>query len=65
VEVLAFLFDSFAILIALYLGLRDDRRPLGAPQRSLFRTFDSVTLRPGKKNTIRGARDRNARSRIQ
>lgn len=40
-EALLLILSSVAIVIALYMGLLDDRRPRGAPQRSLFRTFDS------------------------
>jgi len=36
-EALMLVCDSVAIVLIVYMGLRDDRRPKGAPQTSLFR----------------------------
>jgi hypothetical protein len=54
VEAISFFLDSIVLLIALYLGLRDDQRPAGTPQKSLFRTFDYDTIRP---NAMRERQD--------
>jgi len=62
VEVISFFLDSIVLVIALYLGLRDDQRPPGTPQKSLFRTFDFDTIRP---NAMRERRHRIVRSRIR
>jgi len=62
VEVISFFLDSIVLVIALYLGLRDDQRPPGTPQKSLFRTFDFDAIRP---NAMRERRHRIVKSRIR
>ena len=46
-EALLFLLNSAAVVVMVYMGLRDDRRPPGAPQTSVFRTFDDGAVQPG------------------
>jgi hypothetical protein len=68
VEALLFILDSFAMVIVVYMALRDDRRPPGAPQTSIFRTFDDKTIeRPqtAAPTTSSKWRDRAAASRTQ
>jgi hypothetical protein len=62
VEVISFFLDSIVLLVALYLGLRDDQRPPGTPQKSLFRTFDYDTVRP---KAMRERQNQIVRSRIR
>jgi hypothetical protein len=64
VEVLSFVLDSIAMLIALYFGFRDDRRPPGAPQKSPFRTFEYDAL-SRKNDSTRGKRDQIIRNRTR
>ncbi len=46
-EALLFLLNSIAIVVVVYMGLRDDRRPPGTPQASVFRTIDDGDALPG------------------
>ncbi len=39
-EALLFMLDSIAVVLMVFMGLRDDRRPPGAPHSSLFRMRD-------------------------
>ncbi len=39
-EALLFMLDSIVIVVMVYMGLRDDRRPPSAPSTSLFRFRD-------------------------
>ncbi len=39
-EALLFMLNSIAIVLMVFMGLRDDRRPPGAPHTSLFRMRD-------------------------
>ena len=39
-EALLFMFNSLAIVLMAYMGLRDDRRAPGAPHTSIFRMRD-------------------------
>jgi hypothetical protein len=61
-EAFLFLVDSIVVLILVYMGLRDDRRPPGTPQASLFRTFDYDAVRPGGGDA---RQDRTARIRVR
>jgi hypothetical protein len=63
VESLIFIFDAIAILIVIYMGVRDDRRSPGTPQKSLFRTFDPDPKT--SRNRTMQRRYRTVRSRIK
>lgn len=63
-EALSLIFDSVAMLIALYFGLRDDRRPPGTPQKSPFRTFNFDAISPSS-DAMQEGQDRIVRSRVQ
>ena len=39
-EALLFMLNSITVVLMVFMGLRDDRRPAGAPHTSLFRTRD-------------------------
>jgi hypothetical protein len=41
VEALMFLLDSVVMVVMVYMGLRDDRRPKRAAQTSIFRMRDT------------------------
>jgi hypothetical protein len=62
VEAVLLILDSLVLLIALYLGLRDDQRPPGAPQKSLFRTFDHDAV---KYSALRQRRHQIVKVRIR
>ena len=42
-EALLFLIDGLAFVLVVYMGLRDDRRPPGAPMTSFFRMTEDGT----------------------
>ncbi len=48
-----FVCDSFAIVLIVYMGLRDDRRSKGTPQTSLFRMRD-LEVPPARGDRDRG-----------
>ena len=47
VEALLFMLNTVALAVMIVMGLRDERRQPGMPQRSVFSTFDDGDLRPG------------------
>jgi len=47
-EALLFLLNSVAVVVMVYMGLRDDRRLLGTPQTSVFRTTEDGAAQPGR-----------------
>ena len=63
VESLIFILDAIAVLTVIYMGVRDDRRSPGTPQKSLFRTKDYEPVIPRGHGTKR--RHRIVRSRIR
>jgi hypothetical protein len=46
VEALLFMLNSIAVVVMVYMGLRDDRRARGTPQTSVFRTIDDDAVGP-------------------
>jgi hypothetical protein len=64
VEALLLMLNSIAVLIVAYMGLRDDRRPPGTPQTSLFRTFDYDAVTPSDDHAQQ-RQDWNARTHIR
>lgn len=61
-EALLFLLNSVAVVVMVYMGLRDDRRPPGTPQASVFRTLEVGDVLPGAA-AEQARRARAARSR--
>ncbi len=56
-EALLFMLNSFAMVVMIYMGLRDDRRPPGTPRTSVFRMTEDGVLRPDQA----AKREREAR----
>ena len=49
-ESLLFMFDSLAMVLLVFMGLRDDRRAPGAPHTSIFRMRDvAQPARPARR----------------
>lgn len=51
-EALLFMLNSIAVVLMVFMGLRDDRKPPGAPHTSLFRMRDEPA---GTAATVRVA----------
>ena len=62
VEALLFMLNTIALTVMIVMGLRDERRPPGTPQRSVFRTFDDDDVRPDDR-AEQARQERLARSR--
>ena len=63
-ESLLFMLNSIAVLIVAYMGVRDDRRPPGSRQTSIFRTLDDDAIR-SNHDAAQARQDRVARTRVR
>ena len=44
-EAVLFMLNSITVAVMVYMALRDDRRPTGEPETSVFRPLDDDALR--------------------
>jgi hypothetical protein len=64
VESLLFMLNSIAVVVMVYMALRDERRPPGTPQTSVFRTLEDNAISPPAP-AAKDRRGRIAKSRAR
>lgn len=63
-EAALFLLNSIVMVFVVVMSLRDERRPTGVPQTSVFRTVEDDVVRPDNA-ADQALLDRTARSHLQ